>query len=348
MPAGVRGLQETVVRRWLWPLVFATSGCLGGGNTFSGGGDDDGDGDSDADADSDGDGGYDCASLPEGPFEAHELAGPTASEDLAFDGEGNLIGNDMAVILKSPHDGSPSVYSTFGQFRAGMRMLPNGDLVIANDTLGELDRITPDGGHQTIVGGLAYPNGIAVDLEGFVYLTEHDGARVHRIDPDTGDDVPIVDGAIQNPNGLTFSPDYRYLYIGSFCGAGGTIHRIEIHPDGTTGTLEAWAGGVGNGCHDGMAVDACGNVYVADYASSSDFSTRIFRIAPDGSNPHVVIDPSGGGGGYYGWGGTYLPNMDWGTGLGGWDTMSLYFPEGSSQKVYEVPLGVPSKPRPFP
>jgi sugar lactone lactonase YvrE len=307
-----------------------------------------GDGDGDSDADTDADGDYDCRGLPEGPFEATQLGGPVASEDLAFDAAGNLVGNDMTQIFKCPHDGSPHPFSTFGQFRAGMRMLPSGDLVIANDTLGELDRVTPDGSHQMILSGLRYPNGVAVDLEGFVYLTEHDGARVLRIDPDTGDYTAIVDGAIQNPNGLTFSPDYRYLYIGSFCGAAGTIHRIEIHADGTAGTLEPWASGVGNGCHDGMAVDACGNVYVADYASSSDFSTRIFRIAPDGTNAHVVIDPSGDGGGYYGWGGTYLPNMDWGTGQGGWDTMNLYFPEGSTQKVYEVALGVPSKPRPYP
>lgn len=341
--------------RALWILAVMGTGCLGGSN-FSGGGGDETDGgpDGDADADTDADGDYDCANLPEGPFEATELAGAIAFEDLAFDGEGHIVGNDGQAIMKSPHDGGPTVFIAppAGAFRAGMRMLPNGQLVVANDSQNSILRYDEEGAEHPVLSGLSYPNGIAVGLDGNVYFTEQTAERVQRVDPMTGDAVVLTSGVPQ-PNGLTFSPDYRYLYIGSFCGGmyggtAGTVYRLEIADGEAVGDVEEWAHGVGNGCHDGMAVDACGNVYVADYASSEDSSTRIFRIAPDGTNPHVVVDPSGEGGGYYGFGGTYLPNMDWGTGQGGFDPMSLYFPEGSTMHVYEVPIGVPSKPRAFP
>ena len=47
--------------------------------------------------------------------------------------------------------------------------------------------------------------------------------------------------------------------------------------------LVAWSS-VGTGWHDGMAVDACGNVYVADYNI-----TAIFRISPDGKDKKLII-----------------------------------------------------------
>ena len=41
--------------------------------------------------------------------------------------------------------------------------------------------------------------------------------------------------------------------------------------------LVSWSTGVGTGWHDGLAVDACGNVYMCDYNV-----TAIYRITPDG------------------------------------------------------------------
>ena len=93
-----------------------------------------------------------------------------------------------------------------------------------------------------------------------------------------------------------------------------------------------------------MGCDACGNVYVCDYASPGDGASLVYRISPDGSDVSVLIDTSG----VAGYMGSFLANMDWGTGEGGWRTNSLYFAETAGQRILEVPIGVPSNPRAYP
>ena len=67
---------------------------------------------------------YDCDDLPKGPFNLKPLVGPVASEDLAFDAEGNLVGSDDTTIFKSPYSGSPVPFVPSFEFRAGLRFTP--------------------------------------------------------------------------------------------------------------------------------------------------------------------------------------------------------------------------------
>jgi sugar lactone lactonase YvrE len=324
------------------PVLFAVlasvpTGCLSGGADFSGDGDVDADTDADTDVDADGD----CAA--EGPFDMQKLDA-IASEDVAFDADGNVIGSDTASLLESPYSGSPVVLTSAIQQQAGLRFLPDGRLVVADDSEGNLYLVEPDGTSTVLLSGLAYPNGIAIDLDGFVYLTEKSAGRVRRIDPDTGDFTILEEGQIAEPNGITFDPAYRFLYVAGTSGEG-IIYRMPIHEDGTAGDLEEWAQGVGFGRLDGMACDSCGNVYVCDYSTPADGNTVIHRISPDGRSQEIVFDTSTLGGVYYG---AFLSNMDWGTGVGGWRTDSLYFAETLGQRVIEVRIGVESKPRAYP
>jgi hypothetical protein len=82
-----------------------------------------------------------------------------------------------------------------------------------------------------------------------------------------------------------------------------------------------------------MAVDACGNVYVCDYGASI-----VYRIKSDASEIELLIAGSG----------AYLPNLQWGSGLGGFKEDSLYLPDGWTHEVFEVDIGVPGKPRVYP
>lgn len=271
---------------------------------------------------------YDCNALPQGPFKLTKMDGPIASEDLAFDAYGNLVGSNDNAIFKSPYNGGPQVWVPSLNFRAGMRMLPNGHLIVCDNNKGELVRVDEEGVKHTLVTGLSYPNGITVDLKGFIYFTEHDGNIVWRVHPFTGEKTVLTD-AISSPNGVAFSPDYRTLYIGGFNG-NPTVYSMSISATGIPGKLVPFAT-VGSGWHDGMATDACGNVYLADYST-----TTIWRISPDGEDAKVIIDASG-------LQNAYLPNMQWGSGLGGWNPMALYLPDGWNKGVFEVVIGVPAK-----
>jgi sugar lactone lactonase YvrE len=95
--------------------------------------------------------------------------------------------------------------------------------VICDVAHGALLRVTPEGGTTTLMSGLSYPNGVEVDLDGYVYVSEHNAGRVRRVDPDTGDYTVIAEG-LTNPNGLAFDPTHETLYVNSF--GGGTVHAI--------------------------------------------------------------------------------------------------------------------------
>jgi sugar lactone lactonase YvrE len=265
---------------------------------------------------------------------AIEMNGPIAGEDLAWDLDGHIVGSDMNHIWKSDYDGNKVIWVPNLPYRAGNRALSTGELIVCDDNQGRLVRVELDGSTSTLLGGLSYPNGLEIGLDDMVYVTEHDAQRVRRVDPLTGDNTVISSGEISSPNGISFNPDFSALYIAGFSGVG-TIYRLPIDAQGNAGVLENWKTDVGTGWLDGIAVDYCGNVYIADYGQS-----KIFRISADAQYSQVFMDGTQFGA----W--TYLPNMDWGSGMGNWDDMKLYVPEGwEASKLFEVDIGIPEKPR---
>jgi hypothetical protein len=283
----------------------------------------------------------DCDNLNPGPFTLSPVPGAIASEDIGFDDVGNLVGSDNTAIFKTPLDGSPQLFVAGLDFRAGMRYLPDGHLMVNHDTNGNLLRIDPEGEKHVVLSGLAYPNGMTVDPEGYVYVTEHDAGRVLRVHPYTNEYEVLVSG-MSSPNGITFNRDYTLLYIDTFNGDDNTIYTVEIDiTTGEHGPLTGWVWGVGSGWHDGLGVDACGNVYVCDYVCFDNWDdTCIYRISEDGiAELDPIIDPPAM---------IYLPNLDWGSGIGGWDDNSIYMPNGWDHNVYEAHIGVPGKLRVYP
>ena len=86
---------------------------------------------------------------------------------------------------------------------------------------------------------------------------------------------------------------------------------------------------------DGLGVDACGNVWVAEF-----YSTSLYMIPQWGGEGEVVID----------WTEIeYGHGLEWGSGIGDWSETALYLPQPYNEnKVIEVEIGVPSKTRVFP
>ncbi|MFH1532963.1 MAG: SMP-30/gluconolactonase/LRE family protein, partial [Pseudomonadota bacterium] len=266
---------------------------------------------------------FDCDSITDGPFVLTKIEGAIASEDLAFDGVGHLIGSNNQAIYKSTADGQVSLLAPDVEFRSGMRYLPNGLLAVNDNYQGRVLLVDPDGVVSVLVSGLSYPNGMTVDKQGYIYVTEHDAGRVLRIHSYTGE-YTVLTEEINNPNGITFNNAYDTLYIGSFGAA--AIYAMSISPDGVPGRVAVWADFSDTpGLLDGMGVDICGNVYVCEYGA-----TDIWRVSPDGKTKKKIII-----GGPLG---TYLPNFQWGRGPG-WDPLSLYIPDGWKIGVWRAQIG---------
>jgi len=162
---------------------------------------------------------------------------------------------------------------------------------------------------------------------------------VTKIDPYTGQTWTIASG-LSNPNGMSFSPDYKTLYIGSFCG--GYIYKVVFDDAGNPGSWEVFlsisdavavAAGM-TGCFDGMGVDICGNVYINDYGN-----IHVYRIPPDESTVETLANLSSAS--------YWIPNMQWGSGLDNWYSDTLYVADINGG-VYEIPVDVPSKHRDYP
>jgi sugar lactone lactonase YvrE len=283
-----------------------------------------------------------CDKLPPLPGRYRPKKGPRAAEDFVFDRDGFMISVDEGNVYKSPHVGMPLLVAArvFSGDTTGTRMLANGDLVVADDGRGTVFRLTIGGAPRPLVSGLTHPNGMEVGLDGFVYVSDEARDQVLRIDPETGKALGFgkrpensrnpADG-LYEPNGLSFSPDYRTLYVAGF--GEGTLHAIDMKPDSTPAAVRLVASDIGDkgkGALDGVAVDECGNVYVTEYGPG-----RIWRVTPATGTVELAIDL----GKESGW----IPNMHWGSGRGGWDPKILYVTDRNGRTIYEVELGVGGK-----
>ncbi len=173
-----------------------------------------------------GDPAHDCTEPAPLPVTAGRLTGFTQAEDFAFDGQGYLVSIDWnGTLLGINQDGDTRVIlPNAGEWTSGMHMLLDGSFVYSNAATGTLMRVVEGQGAEALVSGMSYPNGIEVDLEGFVYVTEHDAGRVRRIDPATGAYSFVAQG-LHHPNGIQFSSDYGTLFVNSF--GGGMVHAIQ-------------------------------------------------------------------------------------------------------------------------
>lgn len=165
------------------------------------------------------------------------LTGFTGSEDFAFDGHGDRYSIDEeGNLVREHYDGSAElVLPAISAFGAGMAFLPDGDLIIADAEHNTVIRVAVDDEPVTqelLLGGLAYPNGLDVDPDEFVYVAEQNAGRIRRIDARSGDSTIIATG-LDNPNGVSFGPGYDRLYVGSF--GQGTVTAIDRDLNGDWG-----------------------------------------------------------------------------------------------------------------
>jgi sugar lactone lactonase YvrE len=223
----------------------------------------------------------------------------------------------------------------------GVRLLADGSIVAVDTAKSEVVRIPTSGPDaytkQVLASGLTNPNGIAVGMDGRVYVS---GLAIVRVDPEskTHDVLHTYDGVFGGYDGITFSPDYQTLYFDEeYNDTGARIYRMTFDGDGEVDEVTPIATLPSQVKLDGMTADACGNLYVVE------MSGIIWRVTPAG-DVAVAADLTGA----QIPGGAYLPAVNFGSGVGGWSRTRLYAMNwtGMTDGVFEVDIGVPGKAEP--
>jgi gluconolactonase len=175
-----------------------------------------------------------------------------------------------ARILKVDQAGTVSV-AVADSGTNGLGLDGSGQLVGCRHTTGSVARFTLSGGApvdlvSTYEGArFNSPNDLTFGADGTLYFTDPNhqapapapqaARRAYRVAPGTTAAIPIGEG-IDQPNGITLSPDRRTLYIASPNG----VFSHPVMPDGSVGTSTRFAQGAVQSS-DGMAVDCAGNLY---------------------------------------------------------------------------------------
>jgi sugar lactone lactonase YvrE len=203
---------------------------------------------------------------------------------------------------------------------------------------------------------ITFPNAIAIDSGGGLYVTDALGAAVWRVGPDglaaiwvqgdllAGAELPGVDFPI-GANGIALDEDAGMVYVA--VSTQGTVVEIPMLDDGLAGEPAmhtAFTNDQGMVGVDGVALDGRGNLYVAQPVANV-----VVRVAPDGTVEPVATVADGLDG---------PTSVAVGTGAGGIERLyiaswsdalgDLAPPDGGGPTVVMVPLDSAGHGRPAP
>ncbi len=202
-------------------------------------------------------------------------------------------------------DGGPAIYAQF-EFAAGVAVDGLGNIFVADNGNNRIRRIDAITGIITTVAGdddhaffgdgvvattasLWHPFGVAVDGLGDLFIADTENGRVRRVDVTTGLISTVVgssNGQSAGDGGLATAAIVSSPYGVVFDAAGNMFvseefgHRVR-RVDAVTGVITTYAGtGAGGFAGDnglavaaelqnphGIALDAAGNLYIADYGN---------------------------------------------------------------------------------
>lgn len=272
----------------------------------------------------------DCDAVVPGPLPFTFKAGLPSAEDFAFDHLGNLVSTDAGNIVRTPYDGPTELWVPGANAHTGLRATSEGLFVFAmQDTL---SRVGEGDVPEVVLGGMQYPNAIEVDDAGMAFVAEMAAGRVRRVDPHTTESWVVGEG-FSAPNGLAFDTTYRHLYVAS--NLSGDIEVIDFDDTMTPLGPPTFFAAPGSANLTGLGVDACDNVYALDATAAT-----VLRIRAEDATVEVLVEAGADS--------VALGNLQWGSGLGGWDRETLYVLDAIGDRVVEIEVGVPDKPRAYP
>jgi len=251
------------------------------------------------------------------------------------------------TIYKYTNDGQLSVYREKSGYDGadiaeytqpgsnGLTFDPQGRLTINQHGNRRIIRVEPDG-TETVVADryegkrLNSPNDLVYRSDGTLFFTDPPFG-LPRFHQDPRKELPfegvfsVHDGKLQviskdmtGPNGIAFSPDEKYLYVGNWDDNKKVIYRYEAQPDGTVKNGVIFfdmTSAKGEDAIDGMKVDERGNLYVSGPGG-------LWVISPEGKHLGTIIAPM------------HPHNLAW----GGADHRTLYLAAQSA--LYRITLNV--------
>jgi gluconolactonase len=255
--------------------------------------------------------------------------------------------NDNRIYRWSPDDGL-SIYRTksgyagvdIGRFRQpgsnGLTLDREGRLTIAEHGNRRVTRLERNGVLTVLADRhegrrLNSPNDVVYRSDGSLYFTDPPfGLPAFHEDP--GKELPysgvfrLRDGRLEilateltGPNGLAFSPDERYLYVGNWDPARKVVMRYEVRPDGRLGPGRVFVDmtrAPGEDAIDGIKVDQLGHVYVSGPGG-------VWILSPEGTHLGTLKGPE------------HPHNLAWGDD----DGRTLYLTAQTG--LYRIRLAVP-------
>jgi gluconolactonase len=157
-----------------------------------------------------------------------------------------------------------------------------GRLLTCEHETRRVTRTEPDGTVTVVAEGfegkrLNSPNDVVCRSDGSVWFTDppfgilgyYEGrvatpelpTNVYRVDPQGGR-LTVVDGAVNRPNGLCFSPDETRLYVVEAGVTPRVIHAYDVLDGGRRVTNKRKLIDAGPGTPDGLRTDVDGNLWV--------------------------------------------------------------------------------------
>jgi hypothetical protein len=267
-----------------------------------------------------------CAAPPSLPLAFTRVMGPPSSEDFTFDGDGYLLalegGSSLVKVARGerPMLVEPNVVVN----GRGLRVLPGGDVIIADQDRSLLVRLERSGNVRRLTTTIVNPNGVQLGPGGKLFVTDFGAVgEVYRVDPDSGDTVALARPS-EASNGLTFSPDRSLLYVGDH--DAGVLYRLRLRADGTAEPPQPFAAGLGK--PDGLATDECGDLYAASW------DRNLYRISTTGEVSVAATFPAA------------VSAVSFGSGRQGWNERRLYVMAIQEGGVYELDLGRRAPPAP--
>lgn len=270
---------------------------------------------------------WDCANLPE--VVETELDGPRGYHDVIFDKEGYQYGSDTSSLIRSDYAGEARPFVPGLGVAQGMDWLHDGDMVVAVDP-GTLVRVKSTGESVDIVRGLTGAYGVTVGPDGMVYVGNvwvDNTYWMVRVNPDTGEYANWLKlRRADSPRMVVFGLDSTDAYVITV--GSGKVYRLEVDENLDPIDDAREFATVGPRWQDGLGMDACGNLYVAEFDSSG-----IYRVNTEGE-VETLVRPRRT---------TYGHAVEFGSGIGGWRADAIYQPQPyDNYTVREIVVGVPS------